>query len=172
MRASSQALITGAVQFDTRLILTFFASKGLVGSSPSYNLSVNGLSTSTLGPHLPNHWWVSLSFSISGDTFTTQPQTNERVRFIYTFFQTTSWPEYFFFIMKSTRWLKQFFFSFLNPVARFLPNKGLKTLTLLLRAHLLELTIQFMATTPGIFWGTCSGLFFFLAVNQLVEYTR
>lgn len=167
MRASSQALITGAVQFDTRLILTFFASKGLVGSSPSYNLSVNGLSTSTLGPHLLNHWWVSLSFSISGDTFTTQPQTNERVRFIYTFFQTTSWPEYFFFI-KSHSLAQTIFFFILESSRTVSAKQG----GLLLRAHLLELTIQFMATTPGIFWGTCSGLFFFLAVNQLVEHTR
>ena len=50
MRASSQVLITGSVQFNTRRTLTFFASKGLVVSSPSYNLSVNGLSVSTLGP--------------------------------------------------------------------------------------------------------------------------
>lgn len=110
MRASSQVLITGAVQFDTRLTLTFFASKGLVGSSPSYNLSVNDLSVSTLGPHLPNDWWVSLSFSISRDTLTTQPQTNERERFIYTFFRPHHGRNIFF-LLKTTCWLKQFFFS-------------------------------------------------------------
>lgn len=126
MRASSHALITGAVQFDTRLILTFFASKGLVGSSPSYNLSVNGLSTSTLGPHLPNHWWVSLSFSISGDTFTTQPQTNERVRFIYTFFQTTSWPEYFFLSWKPLVGSNNFFFHSWIQSHGFCQTRGLK----------------------------------------------
>lgn len=60
---------------------------------------------------------------------------------LYTLFFRPHHGRNIFFLLKATRWLKQFFFSFLNPVARFLPNKGLKTLTLLLRAHLLDDTV-------------------------------